>query len=369
MRLTAGWPGSGGHLRADFDDFIVEEQIPYEPSGEGGHLFLWVEKRGLDTLEAARALAEDLGVATPGRPLPPEVGIAGLKDRHAIARQWMSLPWPAHHEIPKPRRVEVGEGRALEVRAARRHPHKLRRGHVAENRFAIRISGVPPGGFDRARAILARLSSTGVPNPYGPQRFGVDGANAARAQAILRGQARPPKERRLLTLLFSALQAEVFNHLLRDRMAAELLGTALLGDRMVKHATGGQFIVEDPGVEQPRVDALEISPTGPLPGKKTPPAAGQVRAQEAAVLEALGLDEALARRLGPGGRRPLRYPLDPEARVEVASDTDAGAPDVLGAYWLHVALPSGAYATALLDEIVKPEDGPFRRSTPSGEAA
>jgi tRNA pseudouridine13 synthase len=121
---------------------------------------------------------------------------------------------------------------------------------------------------------------------------------------------------------------------------------------MVKHATGGQFLVEDAVLEQPRVDGLEISPTGPMVGKKTPPTSGVAAEMEADALAAAGLDRETARRLGPGGRRPLRHPLDPAARV---------APAGPAAYRVHVTLPAGAYATVLLDELVKPADGPLTR--------
>ncbi len=341
-RLTAALAGTGGRLLREPDDFFVDERLPYSPCGEGEHLFLRVEKRGLDTLEAVRRVAARFEVR------PDDVGVAGLKDRHAVARQWLSLPWRG----PPPPAGPVDD--ALSVLEAVPHRHKLRRGHVLENRFEIRIRDVPAGGADRAERVLSALRATGVPHRFGPQRFGAGQSNAERARDVLERRSPRPRDGRLLRLLMSALQSEVFNRTLDLRIEAGLFARALAGDRMVKHATGGQFAVEDPDREQPRVDSLEISPTGSLPGRKCPPVLGVAAEMEAEALRATGLDAKTVARLGPGTRRPLRYPLDPEAAIEPTED----------GFWLRVALPAGAYATVVLDEIVKPEAGPFEREAP-----
>lgn len=353
-RVTARFPGSGGILLRDPADFEVDEVLPYAAEGEGAHLFVRIEKRGVDTPAAARRLAEHLEVVRPGERLPPEAGWAGMKDRHAIARQWLSLPWPEDRALPKPGVIELGTGH-LELLEANRHRHKLRKGHVAANRFKIRIRQVPSGGADRARVTLDRLRLLGMPNPFGPQRFGREGDNADRARAILLGQARRPRDRRLWSLLCSALQSEIFNLSLALRVEAGLFARALRGDRMVKHATGGQFDVEDPKAEQPRVDALHISPTGSLPGKRTPGVSGIAAEIEAAARSEARFDDRFAPRLGAGARRPFRLPLHPETRIEPLPDEE---------WRLHVQLPSGAYATVLLDELIKPSEGVFDRTDP-----
>ena len=348
-------PGSGGHLSSAPEDFVVEERLPYVPSGHGSHLFVFIEKRRLTSLEAARQLARHFesggGPADMGA-----VGIAGLKDRHAQARQWLSFPWPEERPLPKPDVVRDASS-SLVLLEAIRHPHKLRRGHVAGNHFQLRVRGVPRGGTRRAERILDRLRTIGVPNPFGLQRFGVEGDNAERARSFLAGKSRPPRDRRLYKLLLSALQSEIFNTVLDIRLAEDLLQTALVGDRMVKHASGGQFLVEDADREQPRVDRLEISPTGPLFGRGPQRVLGRAAEIEAQALTASGLGANEVRGLGPGSRRPLRYPLDPDARLEAVFDE---GPEE--SYQLSVTLPAGAYATALLDELVKPVAGPLRRA-------
>lgn len=359
VRITGAYPGSGGTLHALAEDFEVEETLPYAASGEGEHLFVHLEKRGLDSLWAARQVAERFGVIEEGARLPREAGIAGLKDRHAVARQWISLPWPTTKPLPdvegSPWMYDSGTLRLL---GTIRHGHKLRKGHVAGNRFRIRIRDVPEGGRARAQAALERLWITGLPNRFGPQRFGLRGDNADQARDILGGRRRRPRDRRVWSLLCSSLQSEVFNRLLDARIEAGLLTTALIGDRMIKHASGGQFEVEDPVAEQPRVDVLEISPTGCLPGKRTPSATGRAAEMEAQALLESDLSPEVVAKLGVGARRPLRIPLDPSARIEPSPES--GPED----YIVSVQLPSGTYATMLLDELVKPE-GRFERARPA----
>lgn len=339
--LTEDLPGSGGTLEATADDFIVHEIPSYLPSGQGEHLLLEIEKVGLTTPEAAKRLAPALGVRE------HELGYAGLKDKDARTRQWISAPWPVKRALPELATLDLGEVRVL---TALRHGNKLRRGHQRGNRFRLTIRHVPAGGLDRARAVLDRLVTLGVPNAFGPQRFGREGDNVEQGLAILRGDSRGPSNRRIKSLLLSAVQSEVFNRVLERRLAEGLFTRALAGDVMQKHDTGGLFDVTDPEAEQARVDRLEISATAALPGPKVRKATGGWTLEtEAAVCAELGLDETLIAGLDDGTRRALRYPL---RGAELAALP--GAPD---AFVLDLSLPSGAYATVLLAEIMKPEGG------------
>lgn len=346
--ITAGQPGCGGVLRAAPEDFGVDEALPYAPSGEGPHIFVRFEKLGLDTAPAVQRITEAAGLLKDGR-VPPEVGYAGNKDRHARTRQWMSLPW----DRPGFPDLGAAEGDDLRVLEQVRHGHKLRRGHQAGNHFDIVLRDLGPDGLALAHATLARLRETGVPHYFGPQRFGRDDDNDRTALAFLRREAKPPKNRRLRDLMLSALQSRIFNAVLARRIQDGTVATALLGDLMSKHETGGMFTVEDVAAEQPRADAFEISPTGPLPGKKMRAPKADAAALEAEILAGFGLGDDEIRRLGPGTRRSLRYPLDPEATIEPGP-----TPNSLR---LRCFLPSGAYATVLLDELVKPDGGVFAR--------
>lgn len=346
-RVTEALPGSGGLLTSAPEDFQVSELLPYGPSGEGEHLFVYFEKRDLTTPEAVRRIAQTWErVDGRGQPLP-EVGFAGMKDRHSIARQWMSLPWPVKVPLPTAPTLE-----GITVLTMIRHGHKIRRGHQRGNRFRIALKEVPDGGLGRAQAILDALKNVGVPNYFGPQRFGRDGTNVERALSFLKGEGPAPRDRRLRDLLVSAVQSEIYNRLLALRITRGLYARALLGDVMQKHETGGIFTSTDPAVDQARVDRLEISPTGVLPGKKARAAESEAAALEAEIFAGLGFDPAILDRYADGTRRTFRYPLDPEVALSPTAD----------GFVLEVSLPSGAYATVLLDEVVKPVAGPFDRS-------
>ncbi len=338
-RLTSDLPGSGGTLSRDPGDFAVEEQLPYAPTGEGDHVFAEIEKTGLTTPQAAERVAKALNLR--------ETSWAGMKDRHAVTRQWISFELKRTLPLPEPMELE-----GVRLIQLVRHQHKLRRGHIRANRFLITIRNVPAGGIDRAVAALDLIRRTGAPNTFGPQRFGRDGDNAERALSFVRNETRPPRDRRMKDLFVSALQSEIYNRALSMRIERGSFATALLGDVMQKHETGGLFEVADAAVEQPRVDRLEISPTAVMPGKKARAATGEMRAIEEEAMRAVGVSEEQLAPFADGTRRVLRFPLDPEAKIEGVSE------DV---FRLHVTLPSGAYATVLLDEIVKPEGAVFDR--------
>src|SRR3954464_10547601 len=125
--LTPDLPGCGGRIRVSPDDFEVEEVPSYEPSGAGDHLYLWVEKRGMAPEYFARTIAQRLGIS------PGAVGTAGLKDRHAVTRQWVSVPKEAEPHVPRL------DGDGIRVLKTGLHTNKLKPGHLRGNRFIILI--------------------------------------------------------------------------------------------------------------------------------------------------------------------------------------------------------------------------------------
>ncbi len=318
-----------GVFKAQPEDFVVEEIAKIAPEGTGDHCWLWIEKRGLTTARAAKALAERLGVDS------KTIGWAGMKDRHAVTRQWISV---LGADPEAARAIQEDELRVLE---ATPHPKKLKTGVLRGNRFALTLREVPPEGLKTLQEALAVLVARGVPNYYGRQRFGVD--NVPRAQRWLIEGGRAPRKRTERRFLVSALQSHAFNQVLSKRIDA--LDEAREGDVMRKEETGGMFVSTDLDADAPRVKSWEISPTGPMFGRKMTRAEARVGDDEAAVEEAAGFnDEVYARmgRLGEGTRRPLRI------RVHHAElDTCAGG------IHLKFELPAGAYATVVLDELFK----------------
>jgi tRNA pseudouridine13 synthase len=332
-RLTEDLPGTGGRLKETPQDFLVEEVPAFPPTGAGEHLWLWVEKEGRDTQEVARALARAAGVDV------QEVGYAGLKDRQAVTLQAFTLPVPTSGAFPP---LELPGVRVLRTERTER---KLRTGQLSGNAFRIRLRDARAP--DAAGPVLQRLGRLGLPNYFGVQRFGRAGDNAARGRALLLGQRLPGRVDRMQRRLYlSAYQSLLFNRALAERLASGLYGRALAGDVLRRADSGGLFLCAEPEVDQPRVERLEVSPTGPIFGWKVKPLPeGAVGECEAQLLAHEGLPEGALRK-GKGETEGARraYAVSPGA-VEVATEGQ----DV----WLSFSLPRGSYATVLLDEVMK----------------
>lgn len=334
--LTADVPGIPGVLRVALEDFLVDEQAAYEPSGDGEHLYVRFEKRDLTTPEAMRRLARALGTD------PRGAGYAGLKDRRAVTRQWASF---AVKDDTAARAIgDTLDGiRVLEVR---RHGNKLRTGHLRGNRFELRLREVPVGREAEVAAVLARLAAEGVPNFYGEQRFGRSAQNVAEARRWIVAGERPPRDHFRRKLLVSSLQSELFNDVLAARLDEGLFAQAIDGDLLRKEDSGGLFTTDDLADASRRVASFEVSPTGPMFGAKMRWPEREARAREERALAAAGLtDRHLADfvRDGEGTRRPLRV-----RPTDVAVETES--PGVVA---LRFTLPKGAYATVVLREVTK----------------
>ena len=328
-------------LRTHLDDFVVDELPAYEASGSGEHLFVTVRKRGVNTLDVLGGFAAALGVDARAS------GFAGMKDRHAVATQTFSFPFPLQRAESDARAVSLP---GVEVLDVRRHGNKLKPGHLLGNRFTVTLRGIDAASLDDVAARLAALAS-GVPNAFGPQRFGRDGDNPERALAWLGGRERGPRDRREQRLLFSALQALLFNEVLAERRARGDWDRPLAGDLVKKRDTGGLFLCTDAVADGERAARGEVSPTGPLFGAKMRPAEGEPGEVERQIL-ARHVDAAEAferhRALGEGTRRSLR--LVPDAlRVARLADDPSGLRT-------EFVLPKGAYATTLLGEVVTLDD-------------
>jgi tRNA pseudouridine13 synthase len=329
--------------------FLVEELPAYAPSGEGAHTFLWIEKRGLTTFDAIARIAAAFGVAS------RDVGYAGLKDKQATTRQWLSINMETAADPARPLpALPHALGPDLTVVAAVRHPHKLRTGHLRGNRFEVVLTGSATDDEVAAVGIrFADASANGVPNFYGGQRFGADAANAARGLALLRGEGHE-RDKRKRKLMMSALQSAVFNRALELRATRGPLTRVIPGDVLKKTDTGGLFVSTDPEVDQRRVDAGELIPTAPLPGGREiePPPGTPSYALEEEAIAAVGATRAEFARLGrdlPGARRPVLLRLADTS----FSEEETGDP-AQRAVRLSFTLPAGGYATVVVSSITGP---------------
>lgn len=332
---TADLPAVGGAIGPEPEHFRVDELLDWPLTGSGEHLWVRVEKRLLNTQDAIELVARAAGVRA------RDVGSAGMKDKHAVTSQWLSLPpnaaAPDGWQLPD----------RLRVLEATRHPKKLRTGQLAGNRFTIRLVNVPEGGDQRALAIVERLQQQGLPNHFGAQRFGIGGANLGRALAWLESGARADQKRgRFYTKLYpSVIQAEVFNRYLALR-GAEGLSRLVAGEVVRLDGSNSVFMVEDPTREQARLEARDIHLTGPLPGPKMRRASGHALELEESAARQAGLDAPLLERLGrfvDGTRRDL---------VVFARDLAVSAP-AAGQLELSFFLPAGSYATELVRELTR----------------
>lgn len=338
-RGCADLPDIGGVIRARLDDFVVEELPLYPSDGRPGHLLLTLQKRGLTSEEAVAELARQLRVPR------AEVGLAGLKDRDAVTRQRVSVPDRAAAALASFSHAKIVLGEPEP------HSHKLRRGHLRGNRFAITIRQLPielDEAERRATAKLDRLVSAGLRNYYGAQRFGKDGRNLAPGLAALAGKG---PRRGKADLVVSAGQSALFNLYLAERAERGLLDRVLLGDILQKRDTGGMFECSDVTEDQRRLDAGELLITGPMFGSKVrgPSAGTPSEALELEVLTLAKLTRSKLDKLGrkvPGARRSLLI-WPEQVAVKPAAAVDELGPGLE----LHFVLPAGSYATILVREL------------------
>jgi tRNA pseudouridine13 synthase len=342
-------PGIGGTLRGEIDDFEVEEIPAYPPSGTGDHVMIWIEKRDLTTGSVVQALARELRVS------PKDIGVAGLKDKRALARQMLSLPPPTSPKAALQLQIE-----GVRILSAERHGNKLKTGHLRGNTFhlVVRNLQVPHlEALERARAILEELSRPpGAPNWFGMQRFGRDGDNAEVGRALVKKEklSRPAPKHKMRRLYVSAYQSELFNRYLALRLNSARYDQILSGDVLQKRDSGGIFCSDEVSVDQKRLEAGEVCITGPMFGHRmrTPTPQSPAAELEEELLRGEGIEAKSFAHLGKialGTRRALA--VIPE-NVGALPWQSAENPDA-NAIRVSFSLPAGSYATAIMRELIK----------------
>jgi len=411
--LTAELPGVGGLIKQRPDDFLVEEQPLYEPGGVGEHLFLFVEKTAMTTDELVRAVAKAFRVNR------RSVGYAGLKDKHAITRQHLSLHLPGGEDEDAKLAANLEHHPRIKLLWAARHANKLRRGHLAGNRFVIRIREVSPTGVVHAKRVLDELARRGAPNYIGAQRFGyrrnshhlgrlfllgrydamieellgravahesqmlIEARQRYRAGDLAGALERWPKtlrhdrqaldalrrgesardavlaiDRRQLEFLTSAFQSAVFNDVLARRLMDGTFDRLVPGDLAFKHANRACFAVDEATAE------LENAPDGRIASFAVSPSGpmwGPEMTRADGSVDAMELAALEAYGLGVEqltGRDGIAAAgARRPLRITVRDADLSGGVDEHGPY-IRVAfeLPRGSYATTVLEEIMKTRD-------------
>lgn len=336
LGYALGPPTGRAAIRSRPEDFKVEEALRFEPGGEGEHAYLKIRKRGLNTRAVAHMLARQAGVRA------VDVGFAGMKDRNALTTQWFSVALAGRSD------PDWGalESDALELLASTRHQKKLRPGQLMQNRFRITLRQIEDDGGEIG-ARLERIRTEGVPNYFGPQRFGRDGANLKAARELFRGSLRV-RDRKLRGVYLSAARAQIFNQVLTTRVAAGSWNRALPGEVLMFDDSRSRFpTTPSETCADPRIETLDLHPTGPLWGKGSPDAAGEAAAVERQAVESLSdLTSGLEAVGLEADRRALRL------RVKALDARACGKESMT----LTFALRPGAYATTVLRELVRVGD-------------
>ncbi|MFO1020315.1 MAG: tRNA pseudouridine(13) synthase TruD [Planctomycetales bacterium] len=338
--LTADLPGIGGELKQSPSDFEVEEIPAYDPCGSGEHLFVWIQKTGLSAEELIQRIAKVCAISR------NDIGMAGLKDRQAVTRQYVSIPAKVES------RVRDLESDQVQVLRTARHGNKLRTGHLKGNQFRITLRDVT-GSLDQAAAIAQQLEIRGAPNYFGEQRFGRDFENLRWGLGLLNGmldprQIPPARRKFLLRMSLSSVQSALFNACLSARLQKGLLHQVQRGDVLQVCQSGGPFVSTEPDVDQPRFDAGEVVTTGPIFGPKMKAPQGPALEFETALLRQAGLEPSHWEKfpqLTSGTRRAL---LIRPLKIEVTEREP-------GTFCFAFDLPSGCYATVVLREFQKAE--------------
>lgn len=321
------------------EDFVVTEIPLYAPCGEGEHVWLKIQKINLDANTLIDRIAERFDAPR------GDVGVAGLKDKDAVTTQWISVS----------SRTDPAEflGRwddQIEVLEATRHSNKIKMGHLEANHFLITLRHVTPGAATSAKQVLDTLQTIGVPNYYGPQRFGYQRRTFIQGwQAIAQGELSPflRKNKRIRILSLNAVQSAVFNYVLNQRVKSGTLGTALNGDVLEKHA-GGLHRVDETNIDESTalITTGQAVPTGPMMASRMLRPTATVAELEAHALSQFRLDDAMFDRRRSelrGERRPLAVRASDITVEEIDDDTIR----------IGFSLPSGSYATVLLRELMK----------------
>jgi len=330
-----GDPRVSGRIRAEPEDFRVSEIPLFEPDGEGGHLWLEIEKRNANTDWVARQLANHAGAAA------RDIGFAGMKDRRGVTSQWFSVAlqeaasadWE-NWEIPD-----------VTILQARLHRRKLKRGTLAGNRFRIVVRELE-GEVAVLEERLQTVAENGVPNYFGPQRFGHGGANVERGIQWLAHGGRLARNRRSIYL--SAVRSWLFNDLLSRRVDLGNWNRILDGEIASLDGSRSTFSCAMPDAElDRRCASFDIHPSGPLPGSGDSHPERDAGDIEREVLEIHCEVIASLERAGlRSARRSLR--LRPRGLAWEIGD---------GSLVLEFGLPPGGYATSLLRELVSTSPG------------
>ncbi len=324
-----GDPSLKGRLKVSPSDFIVIEHLPFELTGEGEHVYCYIEKEDCNSEFVASSLAKALNIRL------KMISYAGLKDRKAKTYQWFSLHLPGL-ETPALMEMSFDHFKILQIK---RHRKKLAKGALKGNQFHIRLRDVE-GDIEAFKTKIEKLKE-GMPNYFTEQRFGNHFSNLHTAKDML-FHGKKIKNKLIKSLAFSAVRSYLFNRQLATRISHHCFNTAVPGDLMMLYGSQSVFHIEsvDTEIEQ-RVMDKDIVPSGILMGSGDIFPSGQAIAYLEQSIT--GEEQWIAALKEKGLKQHFRpfviYPKD--------LTYDIKGKDIELAFFL----PKGSYATALVREL------------------
>lgn len=334
-----GKPESTGLLRSHMSDFKVFEQLPFQPCGEGEHLYIYLRKTGANTVFVARELAKYFQVKE------SLVSYAGLKDRFAVTEQWFAVHVPGK-QVYDLSDVAID---GVEILHYQRHNKKLRTGALTGNRFELMLRDV--SNLSALSKRWQKIVEQGVPNYFGEQRFGINGGNIEKAHSLFSGTKVKDKKKRGMYL--SAARSYIFNAVIAQRINQNLFNCPVSGDVMMLSGTQSVFKLAEVNAESvSRLVKKDIDITAPMWG------AGELMTQN----EALSLEQLVAEQHRDFCQGLPKFGLKQERRRIRLSISDANVEVIPGSDNENTAvkvtffLPAGSYATTVLRELLEYKD-------------
>lgn len=332
LAYLCGKPTAKGKIKAQPEHFKVTEKLGYDFSGSGEHVMVLIRKTGENTSFVANELAKACGVKS------KDVSWAGLKDRHAVTEQWLSVHLPGSG-FPNLALFQEKHP-SIEVLEMTRHNKKLRPGDLAGNEFEVTLSEVTD--VEEVIKRLDTVSQQGVPNYFGNQRFGKDGNNLNEARRWGRDNVRTRNQNQR-SLYLSTARSWIFNHIVSARIEAGCFNHFVDGDIALQNGeqillSAEQLTEFDQLLAQ---DSVQISAA--LAGDNELPTKAQALAIEQPFLD----NEPDLMKLIRGNRmRHDRRPIALKAQ-NLTWEVDDNS------VTLKFALDSGSFATSIVRELIE----------------
>jgi len=329
-----GEPDCSAQIRCANEDFQVTEIPAFEPDGEGEHFYFKIKKNGENSDWVAKQLARFFDVTS------KEVGYAGKKDRHAITVQWFSVCLPGVKTVA----IEAFNTPTIEILDVQKHSRKLRTGALKGNKFSLVLRNVSD---DKVLAQRLAFVEKGVPNYFGEQRFGINGANLQRGIALLKEEFKE-RNRTKKGLYISAVRSWFFNHILSTRIEQDTYNKVIAGDVVMLDGSKSHFLVDDIAQISERMNAFDLHLTGPMLGRGRSIVTEDSQCWEHDLLVPYAtIVERLAYMGLSQERRSLR--LLPKQLTSVCRSA--------GTWEISFELPPGSFATSVLRELCRYSQG------------